>query len=103
MVYRLKKHCRYKVSVEGVMNYVGSRGLVVTFAYIDGTLSAIVGGTSVSSNDTVIIRKMQKTSGFTFRHGYPEQRVVESNMSYHPRVVENEAMLRGVLDVYDIV
>lgn len=102
MVYRLKKHCRYKVALEGVRNYAGSRGLVVTFAYLDGTLSAIVGGTRVSSTDTVIMKKRQKTSGFTFRHGYPEQRVVELNMSYHPRVVENEAMLRGVMDVYDI-
>lgn len=99
MTHYLNKAIPNTTTAEMALNYGQNHGYDVYFALVDGRYIAILSNKEIKTNDILTMRKEHKTHGFTFRYGYPQQKVVVTTKGYRATVVPITEV-RGAVEVY---
>lgn len=99
MTYYLDKLFSSATTAEMAMNYGQEHGYGVYFALVDGSYIAVLSNTEIKTDDILTIRKERKSSGFTFRYGYQQQKVAITTKGYRATVVPITEV-RGAIEIY---
>lgn len=99
--YNIRKISVYGYPVSGMNDYARENGLVVTYAYVNHRLIAIVGKTKVTASDYVVV---QEDYGgiYAYNRGIPVHRMILKTNSYKPKIVDDISSISGYIDVYEI-